>query len=381
MRLLYAFPEPLPLPRARGIQVANAVASLARTGVDVTLAYVPSAEGDPQSAYGMEPSPLTSFLSLSRGWPKPLTCIPPFSRWHSVRFFASRMVTAVAESGQPVDMVYVRHLKLAGLLRRRFPGLPLVYEAHEVFADTVPARKRAKFVALEQEVVSGAAAIVANSKATADRLEALYGRPKHLLILPNGVTRPVSLPDKPWHECAKHVIYAGSFFGWKGVSDLLSAAAMLPGFRITLIGGDDEQVARLRAAAPLPEAELEFLPRLPQKQVMEYLQSACIAVLPNRPELDSSFTSPIKLFEYMAAGCAVVASDLPPIREVLAADEAAWFVPGDAHSLAQAIRALASNPAYARNMGERLREKSENYTWRNRAQQLKAFLEEAIGSR
>ena len=54
MRILYVFPEPLPLPRARGIQVAHTVAALAQQGVTVHLAYVPSGDGaDPLAAYGI----------------------------------------------------------------------------------------------------------------------------------------------------------------------------------------------------------------------------------------------------------------------------------------------------------------------------------------
>jgi len=107
---------------------------------------------------------------------------------------------------------------------------------------------------------------------------------------------------------------------------------------------------------------------------MERLAASCIAVLPNRPDPDSAFTSPIKLFEYMAAGCAVVAADLAPLREVLADDEAAWFRAGDAADLARAMRELAADPVRARGMGERLREKSAAYTWQARAERLRDFL-------
>ena len=102
--------------------------------------------------------------------------------------------------------------------------------------------------------------------------------------------------------------------------------------------------------------------------------SACIAVLPNRADPDSVFTSPIKLFEYMAAGCAIVASDLPAMREILADDEVMWSKPGDPGSIAEAIKALVGDPARARRMGERVREKSRQYTWQTRAARVMALL-------
>jgi len=76
----------------------------------------------------------------------------------------------------------------------------------------------------------------------------------------------------------------------------------------------------------------------------------------------------------MAAGCAIVASDLPPLRAVLTEDEAVWVRPGDPASLAEGIRRLVSDPERARRMGERAREKARAYTWRARAERLTGLL-------
>ncbi len=372
MRLLYAFPEPLPLPRARGVQVAHAVTSLAAAGVLVDLAYVPVAGQSPLAPAGVDAATGVTLLPLSRNWPAPLDRLPPFSRWHSVRFFAGGLRREI-DLRRP-DVLYVRHLKLADLLlaRRGFP--PLIYEAHEVFADTASAARRARTEAMEQRMVAGARAVVCNSAATAERLAALYGAPRRLLVLPNGVARPASLPDKPWSQCQRHVVYAGSFFGWKGVDDLVAAAAGLEGFRISLIGGEPAQIERLKPRLPAQGAEIELVRRLSHAEVMTRLAAACIAVLPNRPDPDSAFTSPIKLFEYMAAGCAVVAADLPAIREILGPDDAAWFPGGDPDALAAALRRLAADGPRAEAMGAALRAKSAAYTWQARAEKLRDFL-------
>jgi len=371
LRLLYAFPEPLPLPRARGVQVANAVRSLAQAGVEVDLAYVPVLGRSPFEGVDVERS--VQLVPVSRAWPAPLDRVPPFSRWHSVRFFVHRLLGEIGR--RRPDLLYVRHLKLAASLLTGRPHLPpLVYEAHEVFFDTVAAKRRERTLTLERTVIQKAAAVVCNSRATAERLTALYGVPRHLLVLPNGVTPLASLPEKPWHECRRHVVYAGSFFAWKGVADLVAAAASLEGFRLTLIGGEQEQIARL----PWPVAggaEVEFLPRLPHAQVMARMAASCIAVLPNRPDPDSAFTSPIKLFEYMAAGCAIVTSDLPAIREILGDDDAAWFEAGNSASLRKVLAELGEDCCRARKLGERAYLMSEAYGWNRRAARLKAFLE------
>jgi len=367
--LLYAFPEPLPLDRARGVQVAHVVTGLAESGMAVELAYVPNGSLHPITSYGLDvPSGLT-LTPLSRSLPWPL------DRVHSNRLFTARLARRVAMC--PEAILFVRHLKLAALLLRRFPQRRLVYEAHEVFSDTGAGAKRATNMALEALVMRHAALVLANSAATAARLAELHGR-REIEVLLNGVDWPEVLPAKDWAAAGRHIVYAGSLFRWKGVEDLVQAAAHLRGCLVSIVGGSAEQVARLRSGhgsgSAVAGTDLQFSGQLPHAQVALALQSACIAVLPNRDEADSRFTSPIKLFEYMAAGCAIVASDLPALRDVLSEDDAVWFRAGDPIALAAAIAALVADPARARRIGERVREKARAHTWRARAEKLVALL-------
>lgn len=361
MKLLYAFPEPLPLERARGVQVAHTAAELARQGIDVELAYVPGRSHEPLGYYGIEPPARLTLTPLSRLFPWPL------SHLHSNRLFMWRFERLLKQS--PAAIVLVRHLKLAAMLVVRQTHRHLVYEAHEVFSDTARPANRARQFAMEAAVMRHAVLVIANSSATARRLCELYGD-RVIEVLPNGVDWPDALPQKDWAHAAEHVLYAGSFFAWKGVSDLIRAGGELPGFRIILLGGTPEQIAREKAGASGLGAQIEFHGHVRHTDVASALMQACIAVLPNRDDPDSRFTSPIKLFEYMASGCAVVASDLPSLREVLDPDDALWVRPGDPESLAAGLRQLADDPLSARRMGERVREKARSHTWQVRTATL-----------
>ena len=372
MNLVYAFPEPLPLGRARGVQTAHTVAALARCGVDVTLYHVPAGE-DPLRHYGIEPPPKLRIVPLSR------SLLWPFERPHSNRAFAARLVRAIGGSAE-AQIIMVRHLKLAALLLGMVPGIRLVYEAHEIFGDTAPADKRGARETEEALVVRQSAAIICNSGGTAARLLERYGNPSQLAVIPNGVERPEQLPEKDWRNAALHIIYAGSLFPWKGAAELVAAAAQLEGCRIELIGGEPHRVRELAQQSKQSGAEIILAGEVLHTEVLARLASACIAVLPNRAGADSSFTSPIKLFEYMAAGCAIVASDLPAVREVLDEGDAAWARPGDAASIAEAIRSLCTDPERARALGERAREKSRGFTWEARAARVKAVLEQIPGA-
>ena len=111
MRLLYAFPEPFPLERARGVQVAHTVAELARLDMRVELAYVPNPPLDPLGYYGIEVPAGLCLTPLSRSLPWPL------ARVHSNRLFMWRLARRIA--GSPDALLFTRHLKLAAMLLRK----------------------------------------------------------------------------------------------------------------------------------------------------------------------------------------------------------------------------------------------------------------------
>lgn len=363
MKILYLFPEALPLPRARGIQVAHTLSEMAKQGCDVTLAYVPS-EGDP--LYGLNTDKRIYCIPIQRNFPY------PFGRMGSVKLFYFRLRKILDQvSGDTI--IYVRHLKLAEKIITDYPRLTLVYEAHEVFSKTVPTSKKKATFHREAKVFQQASLIVANSNATAKQLLELYGQPKQeIAVIPNGATIPADIPSKNWEAIQSSIVYSGSFFGWKGVDDLVCAVEFLPEqYCIKLIGGTKERLGTaFDRLSPRAKQQITCIDRMPHGDVMRELQAACIAVLPNKPDIDSQFTSPIKLFEYMGAGCAVVASDLPSVREILNEDEAAWFEPGNPASLAKAITALGQNIVKAKAMSTRLHTKAAAYSWSARAQRL-----------
>ncbi len=362
--MLYVFPEPLPLPRARGVQVAHFIRALALLGVQVTLAYVPSRDSHPFAPIGHDVPENVTLLPLSRSiWG---------TRIKSHRLFMwrlSRWLRQKKASGKLPSIVFFRHIKVAALFARTFPNIPFIYEAHEVFAHTAKPSQQARLFLLEKEVLLRARHIVAISKGAADGLKKTFGISKPIIVLPSAVEYPERLPDKAWSESRMNLIYAGSLFGWKGVDDLQDAMCQLPGYHLTVIGGTSEQIGRLQSRK-VGENCISFLGHLPQHEVQLLLAKACVAILPNRANTESAYTSPLKLFEYMAAGCAVVATDLPAIHELLGDDGASWAQPNDAASLAQAIRQVCESSDGGASLGKVSRERARQYTWKNRGKKL-----------
>jgi hypothetical protein len=100
--------------------------------------------------------------------------------------------------------------------------------------------------------------------------------------------------------------------------------------------------------------------------------------VPNRskPAISAKYTSPLKVFEAMAVGLALVASDLPSLRELLHHGEDAWLVkPDDPAALAEGIRALVADPALRARLGRTLGARAAEHSWDARAARILAWIE------
>ena len=369
-RILYVFPEPLPLAKARSIQVINTVHALAQAGVAVDFAYVPvRGIPDPFPCYGLLRPQNVRLIPLSRGLPYPLHRLG----LHSNKLFLHRLIAWLKQSnnsGLAPQVVMVRHLKLANSLLLHFDDLPVLYEAHEIFADAAPASKKEQVRQMEKAVLFRAKQSIAITGELGRLLRERYELEYDLPVLPSATTLPETLPSKDWAQASQHIVYAGSLYEWKGAQDLVAAAAWLPGCRITLLGGETHRIRELQQTISPNGAEVVFTGHISHAEATSKLAHACIAILPNREGSVSAFTSPLKLFEYMAAGCAIVATDLPVFKEVLGEQDALWVKPGEPTSLASAIATLAQAPALAQRLGENVRRLALSYSWDARAHRL-----------
>jgi glycosyltransferase involved in cell wall biosynthesis len=175
--------------------------------------------------------------------------------------------------------------------------------------------------------------------------------------------------------------YAGHLYPWKGVNLIVEAVAALPDSRALIVGGHPQEpdLARVQAfAAELDCASrVTFTGLVAPTDVAARLRAADVLVLPNPASaVSSAFTSPLKLFEYMAADRPIVASDLPSIREVLAHERNALLVPpGNPQALTAAIRRLKDDRALGVRLAERALEDVRGYTWAKRAERLEALFD------
>jgi glycosyltransferase involved in cell wall biosynthesis len=142
------------------------------------------------------------------------------------------------------------------------------------------------------------------------------------------------------------------------------------------MGGVDQELATFKKKYASGRAHvIGFQPR---EKIAALLKSADVLVLPNsaNPKISALYTSPLKLFQYMASGVPIVASDLPSIREILTDENAFWFLPDDPRSLALQIEYVLSQPELAHMKAARAKDDVKKYTWDARAKNILAFIAE-----
>lgn len=195
----------------------------------------------------------------------------------------------------------------------------------------------------------------------------------------NVARRMLGLP-----EDKKIILYTGQLFDWKGVKTLLSAAPLLPSnVLVYSVGGGEEDVRRIQATLPTArDQKIRYVPFQPHEKIPLWLRAADVLVLPNtgKQKVSLYYTSPMKLFEYMASGTPIVASNIPSIREVLHEKTGFFMNPDDSRSCADAIMGVLNNKE-AYKVGEAAKQEVQKYTWDTRAQKILDFMEARLQKR
>ena len=169
----------------------------------------------------------------------------------------------------------------------------------------------------------------------------------------------------------------------KGVGTLVEAVAAMDGVCLALVGGPADMAEALRRrwldlGAP-PERFLDA-GQVSPGEVPLYLCAFDVCAMPHPPSTQfSQYTSPLKLFEYMAAGRAIVASDLPAWSDVVDDSETALLVPpSDVAAWSEAIERLHHDGDLRARLGESARKQAlEYYTWDVRAARILAHIHSA----
>ncbi|HYL80469.1 MAG TPA: glycosyltransferase family 4 protein [Candidatus Acidoferrum sp.] len=388
MHIAYVDSEAYPSATPAALQTFHTCVGLASHVDRVWLVGGLGSSANPTTFYGLPQPANLRLLRLLRfhrkqGWIRLAWSLP----FHVQALAVLRHL--VREVG--ITAVLTRNLKLAQFLlraHRRRPLPPVVFESHQIFGDTLReeaarqgralSAKWRRLTPRETEVYREAAGLIVLTHQLADILATRFVTRGQVRVVPDGADLRTALPVQQTAGTGP-VTYLGSFHWWKGVEIPVQALALAPNLRLRLVGGDSEPRERLRAlATALHVADrVQFTGPVPPPERWRYLAEASVCVLPlTRSAFGTSFTSPLKMFEYMAAARPIVASDLPALREILQDGENALLVPPeDPPAMAAAIQRLQSDQALAERLAARAAEDVRSYTWEARGRRIQEFLQ------
>lgn len=386
VRIAYVARMRMPTERAHGIQIMRMCEALASEGAAVTLYYsnrrqIPSMRGiDPFDYYDVErnfeikPVPIVDLIPLERVVPTRLLG-PMYALANALFGLASVLWTSRAKA----DVYYTRHWFAAWWLTRF--RRPTIFEVHRT--DPVHMSRPVLWLLRRLSFHPSIRAVTVISESLKDELVAAGFAGEKLVALRDAVdlrnyAQPISradarkqtgLPgDKPL------VIYTGSLLPNRGVDVLVRSAPELVGTEVVVVGGPPNlQAAMVREAERVGATNIRFIDHVQPAEVPIYQQAADVLAL---PQLDPQGHSPLKLAEYMAAGRPIVASDLLPLREVIADGETAVLVPpGDSALLVKGIQRVLSDHEFGERLAEAAQEEVHQWTWERRAAAVIALVD------
>ena len=288
------------------------------------------------------------------------------------------------------DIVFSR--SFVGSLFAVYAGFPIVFEFHQPISDSgIPQAVLFKRL-IKKRLFLG---LVVVTKALKDwYIKHFQLSEEQVFVAADGADLPLSSYDL--HEdidlpglsdARHHVAYVGALYEGKGMEIILPLAHSFPDVNFHIVGGQVQDIEHWKAKA-VGLTNIFFHGFYPHAQVFSIMKKMDVLLAPNLTSVKGyggitdigKWTSPLKLFEYMAAKKPILASDIEVLREVLVHEKNSILCDPDNNEAWQAgLRRLLSD----RELADRLTSKAfadltEKYTWSKRAETLLAFIKSRL---
>lgn len=371
MKIIYIANARIPTEKAHGYQICKMCEEFAKLGQIVELVIperINQIEDDIFSFYGLEKCfkikkiKIYDFLKLKNSgkiW-----------FYFESLYFVFKLLRFDIDIE---DIIYTRNPEIAYVFK--FKGNKVVYEAHNW-----PNSKQwlhARFVKKVDKII-----------VITDALKEIYKRNsiscQKILVSPDGVDfakfnivlskedarNKLNLPlDK------KIILYTGNLYKWKGVDALIGAGKLLEENCLIYIVGGSEPCFKAYTTKIEKHNDIKLVKTRPHKEIPVWLKAADVLVLPNsaKEKISKYYTSPLKMFEYMASKRPIAASNLPSICEILNVKNSVLVKPDSVENLADAIQKLLNNEALGNRISEQAFLDVQTYTWEKRAEAILSF--------
>lgn len=371
MHIVYLANSDIPSKTAYSVHVMKMCQAFVSNGQEVTLIVPesPNEVDDIYSYYGVDDS-----FSIIR---VPKSTSPIFNQ-----LVMSLKAARLAKSVEP-DLVYGRNM-LSCYFTSLF-GLQTAYESHGPF-DGQPYERIQKYLLsrlTKHRTFHGMVVI-------SGPLKELYeNRLPHLendIYAIHDGADPVSEDVEPIdfkNGDSLKVGYVGSLYEGRGINIIVQLAERCDFATFHIIGGSEKEIAKWRKRTSELE-NINFHGYIPPADVDKYRISMDVLIAPYQSDLETAggrntvdWMSPLKIFEYMAVGKPIVASDFPVIHEILSDQHTALLCdPTDVDQWEDALRKLHDEPSIRDRLGENVKTEFDLlYTWENRADRILSCLE------
>jgi len=360
---------------ANSLQVMKMSEAFAKIGHDVTLFVgisdkdeVQLEEGDVFSFYGVENIFEVKKLPVSNN-------------------FTQAQISSFYAKYKSTDVCYTRSIYAACITPRL--GIPTIFEAD----NPVRWRLDKQFVPLVLDSHNLRILSISNTL-TNFYVQRYKIIPQKIITIPNGVDlesfdlsgskedlrRTLGLPQDK-----KIICYSGSLYNGRGIELLLSTSRKLPQETLLLIvGGSASDINRYQKMSnDMGCRNVSFVGFLPPNKVPKYLLSSDILVMPYESNaedpagnIQSLYMSPMKMFEYMAAGRPIITSRIDAITDILSDRENAVFFDAlDEESFINAIKDVLYDEELSRKIAGNARNDVRKYSWTTRANDSISFIQ------
>jgi glycosyltransferase involved in cell wall biosynthesis len=372
-RIIYLSHWRFPSDKTMTPLILRTCAEYARAGISVEL-WVPYREGTDPHRIAELPFVIKVLPALDL-----MRWLGSFGFYVMVATYTFSVLIKLLFTRQKGDVLYGHDFR--DFILPVLVGLPIFIEIHDFYLS--------RFDMVNRLVLRHTTGLIVTNQVKLEVLAKRYGFPRaHMMRKPNAVdfdffnitaTKEESrtllgLPDNK-----RLILYTGHLFSWKGVHTLAEAAKDLPEDTfVYFVGGTKEdQAAFAEYVQQHHFPRIVLLPHQEHSKIPLFLRAADVLVLPNTAkEAASKYeTSPVKLFEYLASGTPIVASDLPSIRDVVSEQEVFFFEPDNPTSLASTVRqAFTANPAQ-KNAAQSL---ARSLGWGARIREIAAFMQSHV---
>lgn len=380
----------LPTYQANGIQTVKMCEAFSKLGWEVSLYYIPSpfVSQNIFEYYGLSHRfvlrplpravlPLRKSFTWDRGG-----LLKASQYFHA--FLWSALVATIVRC-EKASFYFTREPMVAWWLGRF--EVPTVLEVHDL-----PHAYIDRVLLVRASCLRSVIFVIAITEHLRNDLVAIGVSDKKVIVLHDGVD--LDCAEMVSEEVARQqlgvsldkqvVVYTGQLSIEKGVDTLVRAASLVPEVLFFIVGGQEKDIQWLRSLATNSGAKnVFFIGHVAPKVSRFYQVASDLLVVPQsgKSAWSSRYTSPLKLFEYMASGRPIVATAVPCIMEVVEHGRTAWLVrPDDPHALAQGIRYVLENEELSKHLAHHALASVEKFSWVRRAESIIRKVGECNGS-